>query len=414
MTHPPLQDAMLPGLALAFDADALLGVLNQASAHQGAGVHFRGIALERFRYRAGAKAVFLYQCDLETSSGPLKTWLSADVFPGRKARKRHAQLAKADAGALRDRAFLLGGDGILCSVFPLDPALPGLADCEGQSWEALRYRPHIGATFREGYAETAVFHKFMPPPEAARLADLTHARMREQFKEASAVGLPNLLELDPARGRASWSAVVGTPLSECVSSRPDAGALAGAVGAQLGRAASILLPADGRLIVEQVRIEAEKWAAFLSHPELYGEAWLHPLMTRLNEGLGIEGVGLAHGDLKPDHIFVQPDGAVGLVDVETLGVGMPILDVGTLCVRLASTAADHSAAKCFAEAWLEEAGRFTHQDLGVGVALGYLRLAVFHVQHLTPDWRAEARDCLRAANAALQGSLPWDRGTGRA
>ena len=416
-----LVDAAIPGLPLAFDEGQLRNTINRQVRAEAGGVRIADLQFDRFRYRAGKRAVFLYRCLVERIGGERRStgWVAADLYKGSKARKEFSRLIACNEAAKpchEGNIVLIEDAGMLCTLFPFDHKLPGLHQASSSGLSPLRYRPHISATFLDQNGDTPTFVKYVQRKEFHVIADPQWQDPAFQFAEVSGLALPALQQADEATAMLRWSKVPGRALSEFLDSPRQAASVASQLGHALGRVSlatrSIAAQANPWL---QARQQSDRLLEFLAHPALAGPARIGPLRRGLHGALERVAPGLVHGDLKPEHVLVDADGSVGLVDIETMGMGLPALDAGNLCARLcmchalSGMPADAGVrtAAAFAEAWLGANKEGSLDMVAAGLAVGYVRLAVYFVQHATHGWQHHMEHCMEVAERSLRGGIPW-------
>ena len=118
---------------------------------------------------------------------------------------------------------------------------------------------------------------------------------------------------------------------------------------------------------------------------------------------------IAHNDFYDDQMIVQPDGRVALVDLEEVGPGDPMLDVGNMLAHLRW--ADRFGAKRQNDASgayyhrLREAAldRFAwdERELALREAVCTFRVCTNTVRHPKPDWQARTLAGLNLVNETL-------------
>ena len=118
---------------------------------------------------------------------------------------------------------------------------------------------------------------------------------------------------------------------------------------------------------------------------------------------------IAHNDFYDDQMIVQPDGRVALVDLEEVGPGDPMLDIGNMLAHLrwadrfgTKRPADPSGAYChqLREAALERFD-WNERALALREAVCIFRVCTNTVRHPKPDWRAKTTAGLHLVNETL-------------
>lgn len=416
-----LTDAALPGLSLAFDAGQLRHAINRQMRAQASGVRIAELQFDRFRYRAGKRAVFLYRCLVERICGERHSagWVAADLYKGSKAQKEYSRLTACSETAKTSQngnSVLIADAGMLCTLFPFDHKLPGLRNASSPGLSPLRYRPRISATFLDQRDRTPSIVKYVQREEFRVITDPQWQALAFQCREISGLAQPVLQQANQAAAMLRWSKVPGRALSYLLDNAELAASVASQLGHAFGRVAlatrNIATQASPRL---QAREQSDRLLAFLAHPELAGPARVEPLRRGLHSALERLDPGLVHGDLKPEHVLLDTNGSVGLVDVETIGTGLPAVDAGNLCARLCMcnalsgglADAGVRTAAALSEAWLAANNQGSLDMLATGLAVGYIRLAAHFVQHTVHGWPHYMEDCLEVAERSLRGDIPW-------
>jgi len=118
---------------------------------------------------------------------------------------------------------------------------------------------------------------------------------------------------------------------------------------------------------------------------------------------------IAHNDFYDDQMIVQPDGRVALVDLEEVGPGDPMLDIGNMLAHLrwadrfgARRKNDASGAyyREFRQAALDRFG-WDERELALREAVCLFRVATNTVRRPKPDWQANTIAGLNLVNETL-------------
>jgi hypothetical protein len=333
------------------------------------------------RFRAGARQA--------TTGARASFTLTAEC----RAADRDPPPPPPSAGLLDDPVGVSGP--YLLWAFPYDPSLPGLTaaahvplvrrrmSAQFVAVEPLRYRPRRRAVLRYRLGHGApgpggkgdrsiAFAKVLPPRRAeAALAAADLLRRRPAGRLRLALPVRRLAQgallVHPIEGHCLRRLLLGggrLPAPERIARLPD----------DLAEAAGPVTPEAMTAGTTRRRVQ-------LTSAERAGE-----VVTRLLPGLAtaarrlVESIGAAtgeavderivHGDLYEGQVLVA-DHSLGLVDLDDVGLGDPVLDAATFCAHLLALATSAGAA----------AGR----------VLGYrqlLRTAFLH--RLTVDPRALA------------------------
>jgi hypothetical protein len=306
---------------------------------------------------------------LSGSGWSLSTVDPVQVFyrPGRSMTVRFDVGARRRAGpvdTLTVAAECRAGHPVRVWAFPEDPSLPGLPAAlrlsgaeAGTAVEMLRYRPRRRAVLRYRFchgdgsagvsggppaphsADRVLFGKVLPPARAHRAL-----RAAEALTPEGGAGLRLALPAaGPAPGALVVAPVAGRPLRDLL--------LAGDTlpsPARLARLsedlAAMTRPAPRHPLPDSpaaTRVTVVRQAAGLT-------AHLLPaLRPALDELVAAVACGIdsdppdrrpVHGDLYEAQVLVGDDGTLGLVDLDDLGLGDPLLDAATFSAHLVALA----------------------------------------------------------------------------
>ncbi|MDE0194081.1 MAG: phosphotransferase [bacterium] len=118
---------------------------------------------------------------------------------------------------------------------------------------------------------------------------------------------------------------------------------------------------------------------------------------------------IAHNDFYDDQMIVQPDGRVALVDLEEVGPGDPMLDIGNMLAHLRwadrfGTRRKNDASGAYHHRLREAAlDRFAwdERELALREAVCIFRVCTNTVRHPKPDWQANTIAGLDLVNETL-------------
>ncbi len=259
-----------------------------------------------------------------------------------RARHRDGTMALLTVGA-ECRA----GDPVRVWAFPEDPSLPGLAAAMeypgeegGAPPELLRYRPRRRTVLRYRFGSGQIlFGKVLPPPRARRALEAAN-RLRPDGPPELRLALPGA---GPGPGALLVAPVAGRLLRDLLlaGDAPPAPARLARLSDDLAAAAS---PEPAQPLPDSpagARLSAAGEAARLTGHLLPG---LHPALDRV---LATVAKGIdsdqpdrrpVHGDLYEAQILVAGDGTLGLIDLDDLGLGDPLLDAATFSAHLLALA----------------------------------------------------------------------------
>jgi hypothetical protein len=416
---PP--DPALPGAA------GLLGASGQA-------------AVERFLSRRGWEALRVQP-------------VSAFYRPGRSLLVRFDTRARQPGGPVEGLTVAADcrADGpVRLWAFPDDPALPGLRaalqpptdrncapgttptvvaraqfDQPGVAAEMLRYRPRRRAVlryhFRRGEgregavgpprtpADRVLFGKVLPPARARRALQATEA-----LSPAAGTGLRLALPAaGPAPGALVVAPVAGRPLRDLL--------LAGDTlpsPARLARLSDDLAgmhrPTAGRSLPDSPawpRLARASGAAGLTGHLLPAlRPVLDKVVAAVAQGIDSDPADRrpVHGDLYEAQVLVADDDALGLVDLDDVGLGDPLLDAATFSAHLVALALCPGAATPRILAWRSELRRAFLDHLGAHErslrwreSYAMILLAPGPFRALRPDWPAKVTARVEAATQLL-------------
>ncbi|GMQ86092.1 MAG: hypothetical protein BMS9Abin07_1664 [Acidimicrobiia bacterium] len=322
--HEQLSDPDLPALStlLGADADELLsGVLAEL------GARLVSSRIMQIRYVPGRSVTVQYRVEAEQHDGG-----------------KRREIFVASAGIeVPDHVPVLGADGIEIAVwrFPHDPFLPGLAPATdpdqirgvleqlGVIAEQVRlstraYRPGRRAVVEVVAPQARIFVKVLRP---SRIADL----QRLHRAMAGSVPVPHSLGWSEDLGLVAMQAMHGRTLRKALES----GTKRLPEGAQL-RSLLDALPADpGASPVTGPRRSATNHAGLLRAvtPELGSR--IDAIVDAVAGGPDEPTVPV-HGDFHSSQVLVKGPEIVGLIDVDTVGVGYRSDDYGSILGHLAT------------------------------------------------------------------------------
>lgn len=362
MTHEPLPlDPALPHLRLALDGAALAA---HAQAHTApAGWQVATCAVDRVKYHPGRNLAVSYRLCLRDAAGTTREQIVAARWCSGGAAR--ARWIKATAGLQHPQGAwpAVTHDPALDLVahwWPHDARLPAartLADAHAlhTRWlpEVARALAGPGAAVRSATVEPVQIvpehrvtvrvqlelasgerHTVYAKGDAEGRGAQTHAAQvalwASPARRDGALRLPRPLLWQPGSGLQWQAALGGLPLLDHAAQ----------VGCADARAVGVLVAA---LHATPVPCERDETLPVL-HQRLHGVAgtlatllpdWapaLEALVRRLEAGsrdwIGAPGVTL-HGDLHPRNLLREPDGTLGLIDLDSLRRGPALLDLGS-------------------------------------------------------------------------------------
>jgi hypothetical protein len=378
--------------------------------------------IERFRYRPGDRAVFLYELETLTAT----EWVTGYLFGGRK-------LGKLETIAAEDKAF----DAELNMMFvrfPADRKLPGLktllsnreellsqlvaagvveasADAVISSVKPMRYRPGLAAVLRLELRGTGAHDPQVLFTKTYAKADVAEIHSKFCDQQAGArYRLARTLGCLPSENTVFWEAAEGTPLPQFLKtdrvdvSRVEAG-LEAVVEFHNTPASNAFQYAPASSIVAA---EANSSSRFISAmlPGLCGQ--LDHLCKELPAQFCDDIAAPVHTDMKPEHIFLSEEKAM-LIDVEGVELSDPVLDLGNLMARFEqlSRLPGYSDEACRRSFSMVEALAIntTDKKLVASFTLGKLKTAAYAVRHQKPGWASEAETIVNECLNTMSGSI---------
>ena len=299
------------------------------------------VAARRVRADAGPGGVTVcYELTLgDHTGGRIDRLVYVETSPASEVRPGVLQLRDPD------------GDERAVWVYPNDPYLPALVDAvvptraaallrsaglvevpDAPSLEVRAYRPGKRAVVRASWGDTTVYLKVVPPAAAQDIAD------RHADWIAAGLPVPRVLGVSP-RGLVVLENQHGTPVTE-VLARVDPDALLDSIATLRSRIAGIASEASARTSLA-TRFSWYRRKVRALAPELEPE--LDALRDAVAEGLAQEvAPATIHGDLHVGQLFVDPDAperVIGVIDLDTAGLGDPADDDAALWAHLIATAA---------------------------------------------------------------------------
>jgi hypothetical protein len=316
------------------------------------------------------------------------------------------------------------GESDLIWAFPDDPALPGLvAAADGDlvrrrlrprpanvEAEPLRYRPRRRAVFRYRLdGKRVLFGKVVTPRRGRRLLALADALRSTGLRLALPVG-------HTGPGALVLPALSGTPLRELLLAGgplppPDHVA---ALSVELHQRCSSVLASDSRTATATRRVVdpgtalcAAQMVARLLPGEGCGAGRLAEAVIGWAEGSEPPEEWIVHGDLYENQVFVHGQ-TLGLVDLDDLGPGDPLLDAANFSAHLRVLAASGPPAAAVIQSYRDELrAAFLRRLDADPAALAWreayclLRLATGPFRVLHADWPRRMADRLALATEAL-------------
>ena len=370
--------------------------------------------IDRFRYRSGERATFLYE--IETAAG--RSFVTAHLDAGGKARR-----AFSEAQARND--VLTAFDSDLCMLleaYPRDRKLKFDALLCGANHDELlavvrahlksaeriavtsttlmRLRPRLSAVFKVSLAvdsgpARAVYVKFSAAPGGAAAA-IPQSGGPYWF-------LRPLGTLTSANA-AIWPEMTGSPLTAPLLGNGDLCMFNQAAEALASFHASrqALVPvAAAAEAAQECRRHGRLASAIL--PQLLDQ--IEYLARIIPQAFDNETAAPVHGDMKPEHLF-PGQSAVGMIDAEGAVLSDPALDIGNMLARLHAGGwlygAGQQDCRAAMRAFLAGCGAHDERRTAAGFALGKMKTATYAITHQAADWIQQAKHEIRSAVTALE------------
>lgn len=364
---PQLVDLLDPVVVRQAVSSELLGSVSQT------GSDLIGCRLSHLRYRPGKNSTLTWH---GRGSGGGEIWFSLLVCRHGESRQDYEAAVDADGPPDPDRrpgVFHLPELNAVLRLFPLDRRLRGMAWLDRPSQlidqltgvpgmvanicrrpepdvvrpDVVRYIAERSCTIRvTGDAGAqVVYAKFYRPRESARVWE----RINDLWRCQTGIAIPEPLAWHPASESVWIGALDGTPLSEDLTADRWQ-----EIGQTLAAFHRIQPPATipvGPAVSADLRMKIPHLAAV--QPELRSR--LADLAAKLigGEPPAREDNATLHGDLHLKNLIALPDGRIGLIDLDNLKQGDPLIDLGSFVAYLyyrrlaaglpAETAADEIA-----------------------------------------------------------------------
>jgi aminoglycoside phosphotransferase (APT) family kinase protein len=294
------------------------------------------------------------------------------------------------AAAAGDRMALVEVEGELVALQATgtDGRLPGLAAAAGATGARLvSHRAERRATI----AVPGAFLKVVRPGRVAAVAAAHRA--------VHAVAAPAVLSEDERAGVLTLEAVPGRPLHDLLA-EPGTTAAVRTIGAAVRRLHAQPPPGAACTGVHGPREEARVLSDWLERLAWHDSRMSARVRERARHVLGdlralpAGRSALIHRDLHDKQILLGDDGAVGLIDLDTLTVGDPAIDLANLAahfdLRARQAGADLATAPAQREALLAGYGASAAQRRRVEVYERAARLRLACVYAFRPRWAAVA------------------------
>jgi Ser/Thr protein kinase RdoA (MazF antagonist) len=452
-------DPRFPQLPVAADPRRMLDVFRTHLKPVGGRVyHIEGCVPFRFRCHPSAKrCVLQYTLHVaEPSTGRRwDQWVTGILYADEGKAERHWKQMRAvdhpgrqipEGWISFEPVALVPEMRMLVEVFPFDRRLrnlslvmgdarrrleplllaqlgPGIWEAEGRTMEPMRYRTELGAALRYTIrardartgrvGTTRAFLKVYNHEHGAETFQLLRA-----LSGGSGDGRRPYSVVRPIDYLSEFRTLVleeapGRPLSQLLLQGPDPEAPM----RQAARAVAALNQDD---------LPIPRQEAWSEHAEVVGKAsrlvqWACPesrarveaLMEAFLQGLDDVPLGPIHGDLKPDHIFLDGDRTT-FIDLDRAVLGDPVRDpahlvaylLGRVGLDAAPPARTEAAAVAFVEEYFRSVPAAWRTRFPLHAAGALLEVAAGAFWRQEPGWREEIPRIVAAAHNALSGS--WE------
>jgi aminoglycoside phosphotransferase (APT) family kinase protein len=333
--HVNIEDELLPAAAhlTGPSASDVLGVAVAAS-----GDELLSCRPSHVQYRPQSDLVVRYRCEIRRNGASSHdTLLAATTVNGPFAGTVPIEAETPEGTTLSVGVWRWPFDPILTDLATMvTPHLAAqhLASLVGgrPHLEVVAYRPTERAVVRVVGPDREVYVKVVPPASTDALV----ARHRQLIS----AGLPVPRALDAGDGWIAMEALVGTTLRERLKSGDGPLPAPDRYRELLAALAAVDVP--GAPHVRSRIDDAPHHAAMLATVLPDDRDRLGEIAERLGSG-GHRAVGTVHGDLHEAQLVVDDERVIGLLDIDDVGPGDPLDDVGTLVAHLRFRAATSEA-----------------------------------------------------------------------
>lgn len=326
----------------------------------------RSCTLLDHRQRDGQRGAAQYEVEIEGPDfGAVSRLLVSTLsLGGPRTRRLWRQITEMDlppvvpGTSLRPFAYDPNLD-VLFQVFPYDARLPALRELvptpssdfvnalqserqiqlEGPgSWrgEMIRYRPDMRATVRLDFIENersttpgvaCGFAKvFRDSEQAQRAFVLQDGVFRSLGSGESQLHVARPVPLAPGYNTLLTSAVSGVPLDRVLKRGNDPFSPLRAAAQAIAVLHNLRTPAPLRTADSEVTQVHQSGATIISaFPKL--ESLVRTIVERVATGLHVASAAFVHGDLKPEHVIVDSEGRVAIIDFDLAVMADPMIDI---------------------------------------------------------------------------------------
>ena len=394
-----IEDALLPAAAHLTGSSAQ-DVL--AAAVAAAGDELLSCRPSHVQYRPQSDLVVRYRCDVRRAGAATQdTLLAATTVHGPLPGTVPIQAETPDGTTLSVGVWRWPFDPILTDLATM--VTPHLAERHlaplvggRPQLEVVAYRPTERAVVRVAGPDREVYVKVIPPTTTTALTE------RHAVLAAAGVPVPRVVAV--GAGWIAMEALVGTTLRDRL--KGARGPLPAPDGFRDVMTALAAVDVPGATPVRSRLDDAPHHAAMLATVLPDEQHRIDDIVARLHAGVG-DGhdddhqrpVATVHGDLHEAQLVVDDERVIGLLDIDDVGPGDPLDDVGTLVAHLRFRAvtggpgADHVGDYATATRDAVAAGHDPAQvDRHVAAVLVGLATGPFRIQQ--PEWASTTRRVL--------------------
>lgn len=388
--HVTIDDPLLPA-AIHLTGPGARDVLRPAVV--AAGGELLTCRTSHIQYRPESDLVVRYRCEMRRGGDEFTdTLLAATTTVGPLPGTVPIEATAADGTALSVGVWRWPFDPVLVDLATM--VTPHLADARLRELvgacadlEVVAYRPTERAVIRVRGSRREVYVKVVPPATVAALVG------RHEALHRADVPVPRVLQV--GHGWIAMEALAGTTLRDRL--KQGSGPLPSPTRLRevLQVLSTVRLPdvAPVRSRLDDAPHHAAMVAAVL--PD--ARERLHEIVERLAARTGRGLAGTVHGDLHEAQLVVDDRSVTGVLDVDDVGTGDPLDDVGTLVGHLRFRAATSGST------WIDTYARRVRGAVGSGhdpaevdrhVAAVLVGLATGPFRIQQPDWATTTRQVL--------------------
>ncbi len=449
-------DSLIPNAAVVANPAIMADAFDEAIRIQSDGdVKLIGCRLVRLRYRKARRIIALFDLVLkESATGKLRQqWATGFLYRGGKARRTYKRLnsaAPSSNGCSLPRSlkpFLFLSDlDMLVQLFPYDRHLPNLAQliedpqrpaqrllresfgpgrwsCEEIRFQPVRYRPGVAATFSvsptardlaTGQRRQEGFFAKLYRSDSGRQAHEDLGRLHAYWQKRNGrLRIAEPVHYEEETRTSFIKPAAGRCLEDLLFEVEDIAPLAQQTAEALASLHLSDAPIKRLHACETILARAARSARRL----LWGcpacQDMIAAVFLGLEERLRSCQPRPSHQDLKVDHIFLNGTEST-LIDLDSSARSDPVLDPAALLVRLHAmpeltplpTVRAEAFADCFQEVYFSHVPAQWKKRLAPAYAAAALKVALYFLQHLEPDWPDKIHHILARALRLLDDKDP--------